>query len=393
MKKILPLLFLASCMVGPDYQCPEITIPDTWVGDNNPLPEQPVSLKSWWEVFNEPLLNRYIAKAEECNYSLQVAEANILRARALKQIAASQLFPHVTADVNGTKTYFSKNGPVFALGPAGPNGPATTSPLTGLPFQIQVPQIQNLFNALFDASWELDLFGKTRRSIESAEALLESSMEEKNEILLSINAEIARNFVELRSFQAIQALLERDVLVLEEIAFITQMQFEAGYVNALDVEKSLADVEEAKALIPDLIGEIYRNIFALATLIGELPENIVEELFVQGSLPKIPKNITVGLRSDLLRSRPDVRKAERELAAATASIGVAVASFSPRSVFLDLEGFKRSNCQNFFNGAVVHGAMDQMFKCLSIKGVGLLETSILHKLCKRQLRPTTGKLF
>jgi len=338
--RFFPLLFLSGCMVGPNYTPPVLDVPDTWVGENTPDPTNEASLKTWWEVFQDPLLNKYITKAEECNYNLLVAEQNILRARAIKQISSSQLFPHLSGDLNGTKTYFSKNGPLFAIGPAANNSTVTSSPLTGLPFAVQIPQIQNLFNALFDATWELDLFGKTRRAMEAAEAEVGSAIEERNDILVSLYAEVAKNYMELRGFQTQKDLLEKNIAIFKEIDLITQAQYAAGYVNALDLEQSAANVEIAEALLPDVVGEIYRNIYTLSILLGELPENLVDELLAPNSLPQIPQTIHTGLRSDLLRRRPDIRKAERELAAATAAIGVAVASFFPTVSLLGLGGFQ-----------------------------------------------------
>lgn len=336
----LGLLFFSSCMVGPNYKPPIVEVPDTWVGETATDVLDEKALKTWWEVYQDPLLNRYIAKAEECNYDLLVAEANILRARAIKQISASQLFPHVSGDLNGTKTYFSKNGPVFAIGPAANNAAETSSPLTGLPFAVQVPQIQNLFNALFDATWELDLFGKTRRSMEVAEAEVGSAIEQRRDLLVTLYAEVAKNYMELRGFQMQKELLEKNVSLLTQIDNITKAQFAAGYVSSFDVEQSIANVQAAEALVPNVISEIYRSIYTLSVLMGELPENLVEELIVLSPLPPVPQTIHVGLRSDLLRRRPDIRKAERELAAATASIGVAVASFFPTVSLLGLGGFQ-----------------------------------------------------
>lgn len=340
------LLALTGCMVGPNYTPPDIAIGDDWITDA--LPEEEIS-KTWWEVFQDPLLNQYIAQAEECNYDIMTAEAHILRARSMRQVAASSLFPQVTADVNGTKTYFSKNGPVFAIGPAAGNAAVTSSPLTGLPFAIQVPQIQNLFNALFDATWELDLFGKTRRSIEQADALIGSAIEQKNDMLISVFAEVSRTYMELRSFQTRQQLLEENISLYQEEAEIIRKRFEAGYSNRTDVENAESQLSQAQAMLPRVISEIYRSIYTLSILTGKMPEILVDELSPKQSLPKAPENIALGLRSDLLRRRPDVRRAERDLAAATASIGVAVGSFFPTISLLGMGGFQSLQLPELLN--------------------------------------------
>lgn len=339
MKKwILILLCLSGCMLGPDYHTPVVAIQETWESDPAALASEPV--QNWWETFEDPLLNKYIEIAARYNFDVQIAEANVLRARSLRQISASKLFPQVNADVNGTKTYFSKNGPVFAIGQAAGNPGDTTSPLTNLPFAVQVPQIQNLFNALFDASWELDLFGKNRRGLEMATAEYESAIEKKNGVLLSVFAEIARNYIDLRSFQRRSNLIEENIDLYEKHAEITKMNVQFGYSNELDLQTIEASLSSAKAALPEATAEIYRAMYTLAILIGEPPETLVDELFEERPMPESPSQVAVGLRSELLLRRPDIRQAERKLAAATASIGVAVASFFPKFSLLGSGGFQ-----------------------------------------------------
>jgi NodT family efflux transporter outer membrane factor (OMF) lipoprotein len=340
MKKwIPPLLLLSGCMVGPNYQPPESCVSDTWNAQTSENRSEPVEQK-WWEAFQDDLLTKYVGLAASQNYDIQTAEANILKARALRQIAASSLFPQVIADVNGTKTYFSKNGPVFAIGQAAGNPGVTTSPLTGLPFVVQMPQIQNLYNALFDASWELDFFGKTRRSVESATAEYESLIDQRNNVLLTVLAEVARNYIDLRSFQERVDLLQANIRLYEENAKIVEAQLHYGYSNQLDLETIEAQLAAARAALPDANAEIYRAIYTLSILIGQPPETLVDELLPKRVLPRLPQEVAVGLRSDLLRRRPDIRYAERKLAEATANIGVAVASFFPTISLLANGGFQ-----------------------------------------------------
>ncbi len=340
-KPILFLTFILSgCMVGPNYTPPQTDIPDLWTQQKEGIDTTENIIISWWDVFQDPLLSKYIKEAEEKNYDLQKAEANILQARAIRQIAASSLFPQISADVDGFKTYFSKNGPVFAIGPAAGNSTIVPSATTGLPFQLQIPQIQNLFNALFDASWELDLFGKTRRAIEQADAMIGSSMEQKNDLLISIFSEIAINYIELRSAQEKQRLLQEEVRILKEKEKIIEKSWSSGYKNRSDVEAIQRDVANMEALIPESLQEIYKSIYTLSILTGNLPETLFDELIQKKPLPCIPEKIAVGLRSDLLRRRPDIRKAERELAAATAGVGIAVAAFFPVITLSSFGGFQ-----------------------------------------------------
>ncbi len=354
MKKLLLLLLAFGCTVGPDYKAPENTVSNEWSSPAETAAEPP--LTEWWKVFNDPLLDKYIEMAAANNQDVLAAEAHILQARAIRQVTASSLFPQIIADVNATKTYFSKNGPVFAIGPstAGTEGvttPATTgsvSGTTGLPFQVQVPQIQSLYNALIDVSWEIDLFGKTRRSIQAAEATIESTIEQRNDTLISVMAEVARNYVEIRTNQRRAQLTEEKIAFFEQEARIVEKQLEYGYVSELDLENIQANLASARANLPDLIAQVYRGIYTLSVLTGNMPETLLEELLPVQPMPSAPEKIAAGLRSDLLRRRPDIRGAERALAVATANVGVAVASFFPTITLLGDGGFQSLSIKNLF---------------------------------------------
>lgn len=345
MKRKLLLIFLTGCMVGPNYEAPELNVADQWheEADTGDIAQE------WWKNFDDPLLDKYIELAAQCNYDVLQAEANILRARALKTISASNLFPQVSADVNATKTYFSKNGPVFAIGQAIGDPQDTTSSLTGLPFSVQIPQIQNLFNALFDASWEIDLFGKTRRTVEAANAYIGSSIEQRNDTLITVMAEVARDYMELRTYQKQRALIEKKIWLNEQNTAVAKAQWEAGYGNSITFLTAEAQLDNARAELPDLISEIYRSIYSISILTGQLPEALVDELVVDSPLPKAPPHIAVGLRSDILRRRPDVRASERMLATATAAIGVAIGSFFPTFTLGANGGFQSLNLPKLFD--------------------------------------------
>lgn len=347
MRKIVPLIFLVGCAVGPNYKQPENNVSDTWATQSELSSETP--LVEWWTVFNDELLNKYITRAAEYNNDVLTAESTILQARAVRQMAASSFYPHLGADVNATKTYFSKNGPIFASSPSEGVLPGTVSPLTGLTSFPQTPQIQNLFNALLDVSWEIDLFGKTRRTVEATSALIGRSIEQRNDTLISVMAEIARNYMELRSLQKRSQLVQENIHLLEQKELIVEKQLQAGYVSRLNYEYILAQLATERALLPDITAQIYRSIYALSVLTGDVPETLTEELLIPKDLPTVPDVIAVGLRSDLLRRRPDVRRAERELAAATATIGIAVASFFPTIKLLGDGGFQSLMVKNLFS--------------------------------------------
>jgi NodT family efflux transporter outer membrane factor (OMF) lipoprotein len=327
--------------VGPNYHSPEIHVPDEWITPQiSPeifiSDEAPPTL--WWEVFNDPLLNKYIQIAAQLNLDVLKAESIIFQARATLQVSNAPLFPKISTDYNAFHIFLSKNGPIDALAGMGAASPTAQKPLSKF----------NIFNGLIDASWELDLFGKTRRGIEMSERQLESVIEQKHDIMISVFGEIARNYIEIRSSQQQALLLEKNIELLQNNVEIIQQRYVKGYSNILEIEQINIQLNQAVSLLPAVKIAIYRSIFALSVLTGALPENLLEELLAVQPLPKIPECLSGGLRSELLRRRPDIREAERNLAAATANIGVAVASFYPTITLTGILGLDSLKIGNLF---------------------------------------------
>lgn len=318
------LLLFTGCMVGPNYCPPELNYSDAWSANLDESCSE-IALE-WWKVFEDSDLNELIQKAKDCNYSIAMAEAKIAEARGLKQTAASKLYPHLSFDSNANKYYFSKNGFLSLFDRA--NLPPV------------IPQIETLFNALLDVSWELDIFGKTRRTVEAAEAYLESQIEGRNDVLLSVLAEVATTYLDLRATQQRIALARRNIWVTEQQLDIALRNAEEGYIDQIGLDQAKKALSDAKAQIPNLFANLLSDIYSISVLIGQPPETLVEQLSIERPIPRIPDAIALGLRSDLLRRRPDVRKAERELAAATATIGIAVASFFPVFSFSNQDGYQ-----------------------------------------------------
>lgn len=344
MKKniVFLVVIFCGCSVGPNYKPPENTVSNTWASQ----PEDSDAVKTdWWEVFEDELLTKYIKVAAEYNKDLLAATSNIYQARAMKMIVASAFFPKMGADINATRTYFSKNGPVLA----GSDTLGVDSNPSTLPFNLQAPQLQSLFNAVLDAKWEIDVWGKTRRAVEAASAYIGQAIEERNDVLISIMAEIASNYIELRGYQKESELISEYIGLLEKEYLLIHKQYEVGYVSYLDDENIRATLAKERAKLPEIEAQIRKNIYTISILTGSVPEALLEELIVPKMLPKIPQTIGIGLRSDLLRRRPDVRKVERKLAEATAEIGVAVASFFPSIVFMGDIGFQSLSLSNLFS--------------------------------------------
>lgn len=341
MKWILICFVFCGCLVGPNYRPPSPCVPNQWHAAATPL--EP-SIR-WWENFNDPLLNKYIALAAVCNRDLLSAKANICQARAMKQMAASKLYPQINADFNALRLHLSKNAPFFSEVGAVPRPPF-------------IPQTFNLYNALLDATWELDIFGKIRRQVEVQEAQIGVAIEQKNEVLISIFAEIALNYIQVRTSQQMIALIEQNIAFLEKNAFVVSEQLKKGYRNGVDLQLIEARVAEEVATLPNLFAEMFQGIYALSVLTGKLPETFLCELLPAQPLPLPPCDVAIGLRSDLLQRRPDVRLAERNLAAATANIGVATAQFFPSVSLLGFIGYESVSLRNLFSGKSLTWAID-----------------------------------
>lgn len=345
------MLFLTGCAVGPNYKTPKNNVGENWSAPKeSPHISVHDPINSWWEQFDDPLLTTYIQKASAYNKDLLTAQSTILQARALRKIAASSFYPHLSSDINATETYFSKNGPVFAIGDAAGDSSDTSSSSTGLPFSVHAPQTQELYNILFDATWEIDVFGKTRRRVEAANAVIGQTIAQRDDTLITIIAEVARNYIDLRSEQQLSALIEENIALLEKKSSLITQQLRFGYTSRLDYENSLALVANEKAKLPEITAKIYRAAYAISVLTGESPEALLEELLIPKPLPKVPDSIAVGIKSDLLRRRPDIREAERALAAATANIGVAVADFFPSLSLTGQGGLQSISIENLFSG-------------------------------------------
>lgn len=341
---------LSGCKVGPNYYPPADEVSDEWSSQAAvgalPVEYDPPPVY-WWGIFNDPLLNQYIEMAAYYNNDVLKAETNIFQSRSLRQVAMAPLLPSLSLDADAFHVFFSKNGPIALLGAASAAQASSTGGHASSGSSLF--EKMNLYNTFLDASWELDIFGKTRRSIEAAQAGLESSVEQKNDILISVFAEIVRNYIELRSSQKQKMLLESNIAMLQKNADIMQKRYVKGYSNLIDLEQINIQLNQAISALPSANISIYRSIFAISVLTGNGPEALLEELLEPQALPALPSCLAAGMRSDLLRRRPDVRVAERNLAQATANIGVAVASFYPSVSLVGILGLQTLHLSNLFS--------------------------------------------
>ena len=308
-------LAVAGCTVGPDYHQSPGHAPPAWsspvVGG---LTDSSAEASSWWTSFNDAELNSLIERAARTNLDLRVSEARLRQARAVRGMSVADFGPTLDATSSYARQLQSKNQPLIG----------------SLPLPSNFPFEYNAYNTGFDASWEIDVFGGKRRALEAATAQWESAVEARNDVMLSLLAEVARTYVELRGGQLRLDIARRDRDLQQEALELTRARFRSGVTSELDVTRAAALLDSRRAAVPPLEAAVRRAMYGITVLLGQPPGDLVAELSPPSPVPPVPPEIPIGLPSDLLRRRPDVRQAERQLAAETARIGVAEAEWFPK---------------------------------------------------------------
>jgi len=321
-------LVLAGCAVGPDYSPPAITVRETWIGAVDP---GAVDL-AWWRAFNDPMLSELVDRAVAGNKDLDEAEARLREARALRDAVRGRALPQVGVAGAATQNRLSENG----LLPVGK--------VPGLGRDLSI------FDTGFDASWEIDLWGGARRAVESAEARAQAAEEARRGAVIQVIAEVVRTYIDLRAAQALGANAADAAAAQAQIAHLVADRLRAGLASRADLTRAETLAHATAASIPQFDAEADAAAFRLALLIGEPPEAYYDRLRVPRPLPSARREVRAGLRSDLLRRRPDVRRAERELAAATADVGIATAELFPRFSLLGGVGLQAREAGDLFSG-------------------------------------------
>jgi outer membrane protein, multidrug efflux system len=329
---IMSIAGAAGCVVGPNYHPAPARAAPAWDAPVvNGLTDRSAP-SSWWASFNDAELDSLIQRAAQSNLDLRVAEARLRQARAVRAGSAADLAPEVNASASAARAKQSRNQPLIGSLPLPPN----------FPFEYSV------YQAGFDASWELDLFGGKRRAREAATADWEGAIEARNDALVSLLAEVARNYIELRGSQQRLGIARRDLKLQEEATELTRARFQGGVATELDVTREAALLAAQQAAIPPLETAVRAAMYALAVLLAEQPGELVAELSPAASVPPVPPQVPIGLPSDLLRRRPDVRRAERQLAAETARIGVAKSDWFPKVSLIGDAGAESVSVSNWF---------------------------------------------
>jgi NodT family efflux transporter outer membrane factor (OMF) lipoprotein len=310
---VLLASLLAACTVGPDYTPPKPALPANWTEHAATPAEIAVThqqLKNWWASFNDPTLDRLVDTALTSNYDLKIAGQRLIGARAARVIAASADYPQIDAGVIASNNEASNTleyPPVFGKG-------------TNYRF----------WQAGFDATWEIDIFGGTRRAKQAAEADYGATIEARRAVLVSLLAELTTDYATLRASQDRLAIADRNVTAARISVELTEQSFARGLGNNLDVAQAQAQLQTVLSSEPPLRAAIARMTHAISVLLGQIPGGTLERELSQseGKIPVAP-SLPITLPSEVIANRPDIRRAERQFAAATARIGVAVADMYP----------------------------------------------------------------
>ncbi|MGO8764962.1 MAG: efflux transporter outer membrane subunit [Limisphaerales bacterium] len=330
---VLCLTLLAGCAVGPNYQPPKASAPAQWSsalanGETN----SPAALAAWWKNFNDTNLDALVVTAVQSNLTLRIAEARVREARAERTVINGSLWPSLGSSGSYSRNRFGAN---------------SFPPLAG----FGVPLDYNLYNADFDAAWELDIFGGTRRAAQAANAEIGAAEYSERDALVSLLAEVARNYIGARGYQQRLAITRQNIQVQQQFLDLTTNRFQNGLSSDLDVQQSMALLTATEAQVPSLETGFNQSVYHLAVLLGQPPGALLDEMSAEKPIPLTPPMVPVGLPSDLLQRRPDVNHAERELASATARIGAAKADLFPKFSLTGMAGLESVSANNWFDYA------------------------------------------
>ncbi|MFA7632307.1 MAG: efflux transporter outer membrane subunit [Thiohalomonadaceae bacterium] len=328
----LSAFLLGACAIGPDYRGP----PQVNTGSGWTQPEETaqadIDLSNWWTSLGDPVLDRLVTTALSDNLELRHAQARILEARALRDRATGAYAPSIDVAGSVTRHRQSENGPL---------------PIGSIP---GMDRDQTIYEAGFDAAWEIDLFGRTQRTVESAEATLQAVQADAINARISVAAEVARSYLTLRGAQRELAAREASVETLKQTLNLVRKRFEAGDLAQADVDTAQARLAVAETALPGIRARARAAVLGLGVLLGAPPE---EELTLLDTAAQeiVLTNFPVGERADVLRRRPDVHAAERHLAASSADIGVVSAELFPKLMIGANGGFQSLSSSDLFSAS------------------------------------------
>lgn len=333
---VLTTLALSGCKVGPNHQEPVSAIPDAFThtgaegfSASSTAGASAISAE-WWSILADPTLDGLIRRAASGSLDVRIATSRIREARAQRDVVAADAYPQVNLDAQATRQQQSST---TRQGNFGSN------------------DAFNLFQGGFDASWEVDVFGRISRNVEAADADIQSIEQSRRDVLVTLVSEVARNYVELRGFQQRLEIARKNIVLQKDTLELTRSRFRAGLTSDLDVAQAESSLASVESQVPVLDRGVQAAIHRIGVLLGQQPTSLIAELTPAGAIPAVRGDVPVGLPSELLRRRPDIRQAEREIAAATARIGVATSDLFPRFSITGSFGFASDKVPSLLDGS------------------------------------------
>ena len=327
--KCFSLIFcivLGACALGEDYVPPQFDFAEIWQEAKPAAASAKTDLdQEWWKNFDDQTLNDLIAKARTNNLDMKIALSNIKQARAQYSSVIANQLPDITANGNATRTKNSKN---------------TLSPYAGKPY--------NAFNLGFDASWEVDVFGGLR-AIEAADASFEAVQESAHDVEVTLLGDVASGYIAVRNYQNQIKVAEANLVAQNDTLTLTKSRATAGLLSNIDVSQAKSLVQTTQSNIPTLRAEMRQSLHSLEILLGEQPSKLETLLNYTPAVPISTHEIILGAPADIIRNRPDIREAERNLASATAVQGVAISEMFPKISLTSMFGLGSSQTSNLLN--------------------------------------------
>ncbi|MHB8885781.1 MAG: efflux transporter outer membrane subunit [Methylovirgula sp.] len=387
-------VLLAGCAVGPNFVPPDPGLPQTsFLAASTRESTQKDAARStllappnpdWWSIFHDPRLTSLEQRVAESNLDVKTATLRLAESRFERNATASAQLPTLGANTSYERQKPSENGllGLFSQGFSGnsANGSYGNMP-GGIPGNLTSPF--SLWQYGFDASWELDLWGKIRRQVESANAQVVVAVEQRRGVLISSFAEVARDYMQLRGVQMQIKIAKDNLETARQILDVSRTRAQRGLTTGLDVEDAAAQVDAVRAELPDLQRQESEAINALSLLLGEAPGALAGELVTSHPVPPSPPRLPVGIPSELARRRPDIRQAEAKLHAATANIGVAVGNFYPSVKLNGSVGFQALDLKNLWKGTSLQYAMGPNVSLPLFEG-GMLKATLAMRTAQQQ---------
>jgi multidrug efflux system outer membrane protein len=335
----LTILALAGCAVTADYRPTPVAVPTVWTGAPAGDGSIAQSTVAWWTLFHDAELTSLIERAVSANLDVQLAQTRWREVRNQLRATTASFGPSLNATISAAREKDSANAPAPVLRDR--NGTLESSP----------SEVENLFQAGFDASWELDLFGRQRRLVEGAQASIEMTAFERDAVVLSLLAEVARTYIELRATQRQIAITNESLASLKDDVQLIRSRYLGGMATYAEITRAEVLVRQLAADNAQMASRKERAVNRLCVLLGQWPGALAEELRQATAIPVAPGEVASGLPSDLLRQRPDILRAERRIAVASADVGVATADLYPRFSLNGAAGLASVSAGDFFSSA------------------------------------------